>query len=245
MTQPVGSGAPAPVQGVTGGPGLPSGVAGVEGGTGNVVITPPSNTFQLRKGDSPQALQVYEFYHSATDNVRIELLTAVGGPEVIGVRAAPAGTTRDLQIVTSGNGRVTIPALQLPYSQALITSLSVSSAVQTTLSTWGSFVNPQPTVIVATAAGITPQVTGVYLIVLWQEFGPSAGGSRRDIRALVGGAGTREYLQALPVNAGLGATGNLVILMSVTAGTLITSTVYQDSGAALSLNADLSVFKVG
>jgi hypothetical protein len=103
MTQPINSGAPTPVQGVTGGPGLPSGVAGVEGSTGNVVITPPSNTFQLRKGDSPQALQVYEFYHSQTDNVRIELATAVGGPEFIGVRAAPAGVIRNLRVGTTGD----------------------------------------------------------------------------------------------------------------------------------------------
>src|SRR5215831_5998456 len=99
VTQPAFSGAPAPVQGVTGGPGLPQGVAGVEGSTGNVVITPPSNTFQLSKGDSPQSLQVYEFYHSNLDNVRIELLTATGGPETIGVRAAPTSVTRDLNIV--------------------------------------------------------------------------------------------------------------------------------------------------
>lgn len=103
MTQPINSGAPAPVQGVTGGPGLNPGVAGVEGSTGNVVITPPSNTFQLRKGDSPQSLQVYEFYHSNLDNVRIELLTATGGPEFIGVRAAPAGVVRNLRVGTTGN----------------------------------------------------------------------------------------------------------------------------------------------
>ena len=148
MTQPINSGAPTPVQGVTGGPGLPQGVAGVEGDTGNVVITPPSNTFQLRKGDSPQALQVYEFYHSQTDNVRIELLTATGGPEFIGVRAAPAGTIRNLQVGTTGDmflqaggatrititgttGLVTIPifqiASQLQFNFALVGGTGLQS----------------------------------------------------------------------------------------------------------------------
>jgi len=103
MTQPIGSGAPTPVQGVTGGPGIPSGVGGVEQPSGNVVFTPPSNTFQLRKGSSPQALQVYEFYNSPTDNVRIELAAATGGPEFIGVRAAPSGVVRVLIVGSTGN----------------------------------------------------------------------------------------------------------------------------------------------
>jgi len=151
MTQPINSGAPTPVQGVTGGPGLPQGVAGVEGTTGNVVVTPPSNTLQVRKGDSPQSIQVYEFYHSQTDNVRLELLTATGGPETIGVRAAPAGVTRDLNIVASGNGRVTIPALQLPF-----TTLTGSS---TTALAAGQFTD-----IPGTTSGVL--ATGTYFIIV-------------------------------------------------------------------------------
>jgi len=103
VTQPAFSGAPQPVQGVTGGPGLPQGVASVEGSTGNVVVSPPANTLQIRKGTSPQSIQVYEFYNSATDNVRIELLTQTNGPEFIGVRTAPGNVARDLRIGTTND----------------------------------------------------------------------------------------------------------------------------------------------
>jgi len=103
VTQPAFSGAPQPVQGVTGGPGLPQGVASVEGSTGNVVVSPPANTLQIRKGASPQSIQVYEFYNSATDNVRIELLTQTNGPEFIGVRTAPGNVARDLRIGTTND----------------------------------------------------------------------------------------------------------------------------------------------
>jgi hypothetical protein len=105
MTQPLGSGAPVPVSGVTGGPGLPQGVASVDGGTGNVIISPPSNTIEQKKTDAPQALLVYEFFHSNTDFVRVGLQTQTNGPEFIGVTVAPSGVLRDLVVGTSGNLR--------------------------------------------------------------------------------------------------------------------------------------------
>lgn len=105
MTQPQVqplSGIPTPVVGVTGGQGLPQGVASVEGSTGNVVITPPSNVVQFRKGDIPQALQVYEYFHSNTDFSRIEMVAQTGGPFLLGVQTAPNTVIRGLDIVASG-----------------------------------------------------------------------------------------------------------------------------------------------
>lgn len=106
MTQPQVqplSGIPTPVVGVTGGQGLPQGVASVEGSTGNVVITPPSNVVQFRKGDIPQALQVYEYFHSNTDFSRIEMVAQTGGPFLLGVQTAPNTVIRGLDIVASGS----------------------------------------------------------------------------------------------------------------------------------------------
>lgn len=103
MTQPINSGAPIPVQGVTGGPGLPQGVASVDGGTGNVIISPPSNTIEQKKTDSPQSLLVYEYFHSNTDFVRVGLQTQTNGPEFVGVTVQPPGVIRDLTVGTTGN----------------------------------------------------------------------------------------------------------------------------------------------
>lgn len=106
MTQPLGSGAPDPVQGVTGGPGLPQGVASVDGGTGNVIISPPSNTIEQKKTTVPQTLFVYERFISNADFVRIGLQTQTNGPEIIGVSVQPPGTLRDLVVGTTGNLRL-------------------------------------------------------------------------------------------------------------------------------------------
>lgn len=98
MTQPLGAGAPLPVAGVTGGPGLPQGVASVDGGTGNVVISPPSNAIQFRKGGVPQSLQIYESFISDTDFMRLSLNATIGGPFLITTEFAGSGVARDLQI---------------------------------------------------------------------------------------------------------------------------------------------------
>lgn len=101
--QPVAAGAPQPVQGVTGGPGLPQGVASVDGTTGNVVISPPNNTVQFRKTDSPQSLQVYEYFHSNTDFARIALEGQTGGPFQLAVEVEPPGVIRGLEINAGGS----------------------------------------------------------------------------------------------------------------------------------------------
>lgn len=101
MTQPINSGAPLPVQGVTGGPGLNNGSASIDSGTGNIVLTPPGNAVEIKK--APSAFNVYEFFNSNVDNVRLTMQTATGGPEFIGVQAAPTSVARDLVIGTTGS----------------------------------------------------------------------------------------------------------------------------------------------
>jgi hypothetical protein len=102
MTQP-GSGIPQPVPGVTGGQGLPQGVASVEGSTGNVVITPPSNVLQVRKGVFPQSFQVYEYFNNNTDFSRIALNAQTGGPFQIAVETDPPSVIRGLDINAGGS----------------------------------------------------------------------------------------------------------------------------------------------
>jgi len=102
MTQPPNSGAPLPVAGVTGGPGLNQGAASIDSGSGNIVLTPPGNAVEIKK--APSAFNVYEFFNTNADNVRLTMQTASGGPEFIGIVAAPTSVTRDLQIGASGNG---------------------------------------------------------------------------------------------------------------------------------------------
>jgi hypothetical protein len=103
VTQPPGSGQPKPVQGVTGGPGLPQGVASVDGSTGNVVISPPNNTVQFRKTDSPQALQIYEYFHSTIDFARVSINAQTGGPFELAVETEPPGVVRGLDISAGGS----------------------------------------------------------------------------------------------------------------------------------------------
>lgn len=102
MTQPLGSGAPIPVVGVTGGPGLPQGTASIEGDTGNVVISPPSNTIQVKKTNVPQVFQIYEYYASVTDFSRISLNTQTSGPFQLAVETQPPGVLRSLWIISKG-----------------------------------------------------------------------------------------------------------------------------------------------
>lgn len=128
MTQPIGAGQPHPVQGVTGGPGLPQGVASVDGTTGNVVISPPNNTVQFRKTDSPQALQIYEYFHNATDFSRLALNAQTGGPFQIEVETQPPGVIRDL--VISASGTVTIQASELFVPETLSANILLASTLQ-------------------------------------------------------------------------------------------------------------------
>lgn len=137
MTQPPFSGAPAPVQGVTGGPGLPQGVASVDGTTGNVIVAPPNNTIQFKKTDTPQSLQVYEYSHSTTDFARISLNAQTGGPFQLAVETAPAGTLRDLAILSPQNINVTAATTVTIASQAGATAISGTNGVNLTTSGTG------------------------------------------------------------------------------------------------------------
>jgi len=151
--QPINSGAPLPVSGVTGGPGVLAGQIANDPGTGNVVINPnPGNAVEVKK--SPSQFNVYEYFNTNTDFARLALATALGGPEVIGVQAQPGSVNRDLQIVASGSGHVTIPALQLQFG-------SIVSSANTAL-TAGGYV-PIP--------GSTQTLTaGVYLLMAEGSF---------------------------------------------------------------------------
>jgi hypothetical protein len=131
MTQPVGSGAPAPVQGVTGGPGLPQGVASVDGTTGNVVISPPNNTVQFRKTDSPQSLQIYEYFHNPTDFARVSLNAQTGGPFQLAVETEPPSVIRGLEINAGGTLFINTDAVQVNTSFQVNGNLVVAGVPNT------------------------------------------------------------------------------------------------------------------
>lgn len=126
----IGSGIPAPVTGVTGGQGLPQGVASVEGSTGNVVITPPSNVVQFRKGAIPQSLQVYEYFNSNTDYSRIALNASTGGPFQVAVETAPNTVIRGLDINAGGSLFINTDNVFVNTSMQISTNLVVSGQTQ-------------------------------------------------------------------------------------------------------------------
>jgi hypothetical protein len=131
MTQPIHSGAPLPVFGVTGGPPVLGGQIGNDPSSGNIVITPtPGNATQIRKGAIPQTFQVYEYFNSNTDFSRISVNTQAGGPFQVAVETQPPSVIRDLQILTPGV--VTIPHLQVPGPRfgvgGVVSSPSTTSA---------------------------------------------------------------------------------------------------------------------
>jgi hypothetical protein len=130
MTQP-GSGIPQPVPGVTGGQGLPQGVASVEGSTGNVVITPPSNVIQVRKGVIPQSLQVYEYFNNNTDFSRIALNAQTGGPFQLSVETDPSSVVRGLEINAGGTLFINTDAVQVNTSMQVNGNLVVTGVPNT------------------------------------------------------------------------------------------------------------------
>jgi hypothetical protein len=247
MTQPLFSGAPQPVQGVTGGPAVLGGQIGNDPNTGNVVINPaPGNAVEIRK--SPSAFNVYEYFNSNTDNVHITLATALGGPETIGVIAAPSTVSRDLQIVTSGSGHVLIPQLQLSLASAsLLAPVSIPNTAATVINTFGAFVNPQPANFTVDATGITVMNAGYYLCIAYAFYNTSAGGTSRQIN-IYNVTTSAQILSgtANPVSSAQGAQGQSIIMQSLSAGTKVSLQTFQDSGAALNLLAAfIQVLKVG
>lgn len=135
MTQPPNppfSGIPQPVQGVTGGPPTLGGQLGNDPQTGNVVISPnPGNATQIRKGSSPQALQVYEYFNSNTDYSRLSLNSQAGGPFQLAVETAPPTVVRELDIIGTP---VRIPNLALSQTQTLLAAdTPLPTSTQTTL----------------------------------------------------------------------------------------------------------------
>lgn len=107
MTQPgspPNSGQPPPVQGVTGGPPVFGGQISNDPQNGNIVIAPnPGNVLQVRKGNVPQAIQVYEYFNTNTDYSRLALNTQTGGPFQLAVETAPSGLIRGLSILSNSD----------------------------------------------------------------------------------------------------------------------------------------------
>lgn len=106
--QPPSSGAPVPVAGVTGGPPVLGGQISNDPNTGNVVVAPnPGQVLQVRKGNTPTALQVYEYFHTNTDYSRIALNSQTNGPFSLAVETAPSTVIRALNISANGNIQLT------------------------------------------------------------------------------------------------------------------------------------------
>jgi hypothetical protein len=89
--------------GVTGGPGINQGTASVDPDTGALVIHPdPANVTQFRKGGTPQAIQIYEYFNTNADYSRVAINALAGGPFQLDVETAPGGVARNLQIASQG-----------------------------------------------------------------------------------------------------------------------------------------------
>jgi len=246
MTQPPNSGAPQPVQGVTGGPPVLGGQIGNDPNTGNVVINPnPGNAVEIKK--SPSAFNVYEYFNSNTDNSRLTLATALGGPDVMGIVSAPTSVNRDLQIVASGNGVVRIPALQLLAFTAQVTgnNQAIPSGAQT-LYTWGT--TPATDIhngiaTFAAATGLTITKTGVYQLIANGSYGVSTAGSLRYVGINRNGL---NLISQFPMFVSLNLCGGGgSILQLLNSGDIISMQTFQDSGAALTFNGILSLVYLG
>lgn len=118
--QPPSSGAPVPVAGVTGGPPVLGGQISNDPNTGNVVIAPnPGQVLQVRKGNNPTALQVYEYFHTNTDYSRIALNSQTNGPFSLAVETAPSTVIRALQL--NANGNLLIATANVTLTPTLLT----------------------------------------------------------------------------------------------------------------------------
>jgi hypothetical protein len=117
MTQPINSGQPLPVAGVTGGPGISQGTASIDPDTGALVIHPdPANVTQFRKGNIPQSIQIYEYFNTNTDYSRVAINANTGGPFQLSVETAPGSVPRNLQIASqSGNVIMTSQGFSWEY----------------------------------------------------------------------------------------------------------------------------------
>lgn len=139
MTQPAAppnSGAPQPVQGVTGGPAVFGGQISNDPNDGSIVVAPnPGNVFQLRKGNNPQALQIYERFTSNTIYTRLGFYAQLNGPFLITTEfsgGAPQGA-RELDI----NAGTTLKLQQASADRLIIgvnnTSITAPAAGQVSL----------------------------------------------------------------------------------------------------------------
>lgn len=151
MTQPPFSGAPVPVPGVTGGPPVLGGQIGNDPNDGSVVISPnPGQVLQVRKGNNPTALQVYEYFHTSTDYSRIALNSQTNGPFQLAVETAPTSVIRELDINANGVIRITGGGNVFVTSTGAVLILGASGQVQ--------FAPNNAVAVVVQNNGILPQV---------------------------------------------------------------------------------------
>lgn len=134
MNAPPNSGQPTPVQGVTGGPPVLGGAIQQDPVTGAIILTPnPANVVQIRKGASPQALQIYEYFNSPTDFSRLSLNTSPSGYQ-IAIESQPPSVVRPLDIIANGPVRINgatiavLPITQLYSAIGVVSGPTTASA---------------------------------------------------------------------------------------------------------------------
>lgn len=135
MTQPgapPNSGAPSPVQGVTGGPAVLGGQISNDPNDGSIVVAPnPGNVFQLRKGSNPQALQIYERFDNNTNYTRLGFYAQTGGPFLI---------------TTESQGGVPNGTRELDINAGTVLKLQIAGVDKATFAGAGTLISGSPTV---------------------------------------------------------------------------------------------------
>lgn len=135
MTQPAAppnSGAPQPVQGVTGGPAVLGGQISNDPNDGSIVVAPnPGNVFQLRKGANPQGLQIYERFDNNTNYTRLGLYAQTNGP---------------FRITTESQGGVPNGARELDINAGTVLKFQLAGVDRETIGPAGTLISGTPTV---------------------------------------------------------------------------------------------------
>lgn len=177
MTEPINSGAPDPVFGVIGGP-VAGGGGVIDNNTGNIILSPPGNTTQFQAGSNPQAIQVYEYFVSATDYSRISIVAQTGGPFLIAVETAPAGIARGLIISATGPIQFSSTAIE-SQAFAVVTPALTNQGVQLN----------RPGAYLYSGAGVPSPTLGVSGDYYFRTGTPTTAQQRIYVRDAVGWVG--------------------------------------------------------
>lgn len=147
--------------------------------------------------------------------------------------AVPSGPAAD---PVSGNQLTRKAYVDVPFAYSTLSGNLANVAAETVLNTWSSAAARG---ITATVNGFTIVTTRLYMIGAAAAFGTSAGGSRRDFRLRLNGAGMlgmsahTEDLDTIGFGADVSPGTRPIAL---TAGDTIDATYLQNSGGALSFN---------